>query len=93
MSLQSRYYQFHGRNPRSKKRIDFDVPTKGLVRLGKAIAIEYECDKWHGGGDGKKAVYRHEFETPCFLYMDNTGRRQLYIIGERLKVTEAGIEN
>lgn len=68
-------------------------PPKELIILGKAMAVEYECSKYNGGGDGKKAVYRHEFETPCYVCMDRSGKRQLYIVGNRLKVTEAGIEN
>ena len=83
---------FHGRDVRWMKDIDFHVP-KTLVYLGKAIAVEYECDKWNGGGDGTKAIYRHEIETPAVVCMDETGKKQLYIIGNRLKVTEAGIEN
>lgn len=90
--LERKYRQFHGRRSRRKRSWDFH-PPKGLVILGKAIAVEYECDKYNGGGDGTRAVYRHKFETPCFVCMDETGRRQLYIVGNRLKVTEAGIEN
>jgi hypothetical protein len=63
------------------------------VCLGEAVAIEYACDKNNGGGDGTMAVYRHEFETPVKLFMDTTRRRQLYIIGSKVKVTDAGIEN
>lgn len=74
------------------KDVNFHVP-KQLVFLGKAIAIEYECDKWNGGGDGTKAVYRHTFETPAVVAMDERGKKQIYIIGDRLKVTDAGIEN
>ena len=91
-SAEERYEDFHGHGIRYRKRYDFHTPKK-LVILGKAIAIEYECDKQNGGGDGKKAIYRHEFETPCFVCMDETGRKQLYVIGSRLKTTEAGIEN
>jgi len=86
------YRTFHGHNPRWRRKIDFHVPPQ-LVVLGKAIAIEYECDKLNGGGDGKKAVYRHEFETPGYVCMDERGRKQLYVVGKRIIVTEAGIEN
>ena len=92
MSIASRYEQFHGKASRKQKSVEFHVP-QGLVLIGKAIAIEYECDKLNGGGDGKKAVYRHKFETPSIVCMDERGRKQLYIIGARVKVTEAGIEN
>lgn len=92
MSAYDRYFDFHGHGVRTRRKAEFHVP-KSLVILGKAIAIEYECDKLHGGGDGKKAVYRHEFETPCLVCMDETGKKQLYVVGKRLKVTEAGVEN
>jgi len=92
MSIESKFYVFHGKNPRKKGKIDFHVP-KGLVVLGKAISIEYLCDKKNGGGDGKQAIYRHEFETPCIVAMDETSQKQIYVIGNRLKITDAGIEN
>ena len=87
-----RYQEFHGRNPRSFSRRRFHVPQH-LIKLGTAYAIEYVSDKWNGGGDGKRAIYRHRFESPATLYMDETGHRQLYLMGSRLEVTEAGIEN
>ncbi len=92
MNRYARYFQFHGKDTKKEKRVFFHNP-KSLIVLGRAIAIEYECDKWHGGGDGTKAVYRHEFETPAVVCMDETGKRQVYVVGKALKVTEAGIEN
>ena len=92
MSLANQYEMFHGKRPRKQRDVEFHVP-KGLILIGKAVAIEYECDKLNGGGDGKRAVYRHEFETPSIVCMDERSRKQLYIIGARLKVTDAGIEN
>lgn len=89
---EERYKTFHGFPVRWKRLFNFHTP-KTLIVLGKAIAVEYECDKLNGGGDGKMAVYRHEIETPAYVCMDETGRRQLYIVGNKLKVTEAGIEN
>lgn len=91
MSAIRRYEEFHGRRVSNVDDVNFHIPRK-LVLLGKAVAIEYECDKYNGGGDGKKAVYRHEFETPSMVCMDETGRKQLYIVGRELKVTERGIE-
>jgi len=93
MALVDGYVSFHGKDPKFQESLRFDVPRSGLVRLGKAIAIEYRCDKLNGGGDGTQATYRHRFETPVYLYMDESCKRQLYIIGEKLKVTDAGIEN
>ena len=90
--MRKAYEEFHGHPVRWKKNIEFH-PPEGLVVLGKAVAVEYETDKLHGGGDGRTAVYRHTFETPCFLCMDERQRKQLYIIGNRIKVTEAGVEN
>jgi hypothetical protein len=87
------FHAFHGRRVRRVKKIRFDNPKPPLICLGQAVAIEYACDKLHGGGDGKVAVYRHKFETPVMLFMDQSKKRQLYIIGSRLKVTSAGIEN
>lgn len=86
------YREFHGKQPRARTRGRFHDP-KTLIFLGRAVKIEYLSNKRHGGGDGKYAVYVHKFETPVNLYMDETKKRQLYIIGSQLKVTEAGIEN
>jgi hypothetical protein len=62
------------------------------VFLGKAVAIEYRCNKLNGGGDGKQAIYRHVFETPSAVCMDETGRKQLYIIGPQITVDADGIK-
>lgn len=91
MDRYDRYFQFHGKSARRERQADFHVP-RDLIVLGKAVAIEYECDKVHGGGDGKKAVYRHVFETPAVVCMDETGKRQIYIVGNKVRITEAGIE-
>jgi hypothetical protein len=92
MNVERQFRQFHGRPSRETKRVRFDVP-KSLVVLGKAVAIEYECDKLHGGGDGKRAIYRHKFDSGVLVVADEKMKRQLYIIGERLIVTDAGIEH
>ncbi len=86
------FFRFHGNPPRVVKDTTFNVP-KNLILLGQAVAIVYRCDKKHGGGDGTTAEYEHEFETPVGLYMDETAKKQLYIIGSKLVVTTAGIEN
>jgi len=98
-SLQSGYEQFHGHAPRTKRAWNFHCP-KGFVILGKAIAIEYRTDKLNGGGDGKSAIYRHEFDDKAvsrngstLLLMDERQRKQLYIVGEKLIVTDRGIEH
>lgn len=83
---------FHGATPRKVTTTNFRVP-KGLIFLGLAHKIEYISDKYNGGGDGKEAVYVHEFAKSTKLYMDETGNGQLYIIGPKLKVREAGIIN
>jgi len=86
------YAMFHGKPPTRRRTVDFHVP-KHLVVLGKAKAIEYMCSKRNGGGDGRNAIYRHEFENPMYLCMDERKGKQLYIIGGRLKVSAAGVEN
>ena len=70
----------------------FHYPRQ-LICLGRCTRVEYESDKWNGGGDGTRAIYYHDHETPVYLYMDETGKRQLYLMGKKLKVTRAGIEN
>lgn len=87
-----RFKEFHGRRPAFVYKADLYIPRK-LIFLGRAVAIIYEVDKRHGGGDGRVSEYIHDFETPVGLFMDETGRRQLYLIGEKLKVTRDGIEN
>ena len=86
------YETFHGKAPRRKGGVDLHVP-KELVLLGEAVAVEYRCNKLNGGGDGTKAVYRHKFDKGAILAMDETKRVQLYIIGNKIKVTDAGIEH
>lgn len=92
MNAAQKYSMFHGKNPRKLSRINVHIPTK-LVRLGRAVAIEYECDKLNGGGDGKKAVYRHDFGKDVILAMDEKAKNQLYIIGKRVVITDRGIEH
>lgn len=86
------YGRFHGHAPRFAKTARFRCP-KGLIILGEAVAVEYRCDKLHGGGDGKKAVYRHEFDRGAVVCADESMKRQLYVLGGRVKVTDAGIEH
>jgi len=85
------YRDFHGHSPRNKGIVDFIIPEE-LVILGDAVSVTYATDKKNGGGDGKYFNYKHEFESPCILATDRTGK-QLYILGDKLKVTKAGIEN
>lgn len=88
----SRYRAFHGRGPRRRTKINVHYP-EAMIKLGRAVAIEYECDKLNGGGDGTRAVYRHQFDRGAYLYMDERGRKQLYILGPKIVVTDAGIEH
>lgn len=87
-----RYEQFHGRRLKRVRKRSLHYPEK-LVVLGRAVAVEYECSKYNGGGDGTRATYRHEFDTPALLCMDERGKKQLYILGPKIRVTQAGIEN
>jgi hypothetical protein len=86
------YKQFHGREPTTKEIGGFYDPAT-LVPLGQAIAVIYRSRKLNGGGDGKRADYIHEFETPAALFADERAGKQLYIIGPQIVVTDAGIEN
>jgi len=85
------FYQFHGKQSKGAKAVNMHYP-KTLIILGKAYAVEYLSNKWHGGGDGTTAIYRHKFETPAIVCMDERARGQLYILGNGVKVTDAGIE-
>lgn len=89
------YRKFHGRDVREigSMNIPIEEAAKGLVVLGKAHAVEYVTDKLNGGGDGTMAIYRHEFETPAYVCVDGKGRKVVYIVGEKVKTTSAGIEN
>lgn len=86
------FSRFHGNPPKVVECKRFNIPNN-LIMLGQAVSIVYKTDKKHGGGDGTVAEYIHDFETPVGLYMDESGKTQLYLIGPALKVTEAGIEN
>lgn len=90
--LANAYSRFHGHEPRTARRASFTVP-KGLIILGEAVAVEYRCDKLNGGGDGTKAVYRHKFDKGAVVCADEKMRKQLYIIGSKIIVTDAGIEH
>lgn len=92
MNAYDRYRQFHGKEPKSEKQIRA-YPSKRLIVLGKAVAIEYRCSKLNGGGDGRSAVYRHKFETPVDLCMDESGKKFLYLIGDHITVDDEGIKN
>ena len=92
MSARRKYEMFHGHEPRYETKKKFTIP-KNLIVLGDAIAIEYATDKFNGGGDGKYFTYRHEFESPALVCMDEKAGKQLYILGSQIKVTQAGIEN
>jgi hypothetical protein len=90
VDAEKRYAEFQGKESRRTTGVNFHVP-KRLIFLGRATAIEYRCSKYNGGGDGKSAIYRHEFETPSVVCMDETGRKQLYVIGPQIVVDERGI--
>ncbi len=92
-SVLARLFQrFHGKAP-GRPTVGGFYDPKSLIYLGRAVAIVYESDKLHGGGDGKTADYIHEFETPAALFMDERAGKQLYILGPQIKVTPHGIEN
>jgi len=86
------YEAFHGKSPRQVRAGSFHVPTH-LILLGDAVEIVYRSDKWNGGGDGTKAEYIHKFSKGTKLYMDERKGKVIYISGNKLKVTYAGIVN
>lgn len=92
MNARSKYFSFHGRNPKRRSSVRLSFPERGdsLVFLGEARSIVYACDKLHGGGDGKFAEYEHKFSKGTRLYTDALGR-MLYVFGPRMKVQEPGI--
>jgi len=90
----AKYADFHGRSVQKERLVRFIQP-QSLVFLGKAIAIEYRCNKINGtpeGGEGDMATYRHEFDSSDILCTDESGH-QLYILGPSLRVTTRGIIN
>lgn len=90
--MEKKYRTFHGHKSRWEQDVNFHVP-KGFVVLGRANAVEYLCDKKHGGGDGKRAIYRHKFESEAYVLADEKMGGQLYIVGNDIRVTRCGIEN
>lgn len=89
------YREFHGKEPRGLIRLEVDTLRgfpKNLIFLGEAIEIVYKCNKENGGGDGRMAHYKHKFSKGTLLCTDRK-MKQLYVVGPKLKVTSAGIEN
>jgi hypothetical protein len=89
------YEVFHGKPPRGVIKLEVDTLKgfpKNLIFLGEAIQIVYKCNKVHGGGDGRMAMYKHKFSKGTLVCTDKK-MKQLYIVGKKLKVTSAGIEN
>lgn len=84
------YKQFHGQNANQTFETVFTQPRK-LVFLGDAVSIIYRSDKKNGGGNGTPRLFKHDFKPGAMLAMDEN-KRQLYILGNSLKVTSAGIE-
>lgn len=86
------FEKFHGRDVDHVDEINMDTDPECLVLLGKAVAIEYECDKLNGGGDGQVATYRHKFGKGVKLMCSPDGKT-LYIKGGRMYTNERGIVN
>lgn len=82
------YKDFHG-----EKSLYVEEITLGcmevIIDLGKAVAIEYECQKKHLG-DSKKEIYRHTFKKGVRVYWNG---ESLIITGGDLTVNERGIIN
>lgn len=89
------YEKFHGKEPQGIITLSVDTLRgfpKNLVCLGEAIKIVYKCNKRNGGGDGRMAFYKHSFSKGTLICTDRK-MKQLYIVGKKLKITSAGIEN
>ncbi|MFA5777599.1 MAG: hypothetical protein WC906_04120 [Parcubacteria group bacterium] len=86
------YKDFHGRAPNGLTKVPFRIP-RGLIYLGEAVAVEYLSNKLNGGGDGKKAVYRHDCPKGQNIVCTDEGRKQLYVLGPKQIVTSRGIVN
>lgn len=83
------FYKFQGRKPKRKKYIVFEMPET-LIHLANVTAIEYESDKKHGGGNGKKNIWRHDFKSKVKLCSDKN-MDKIYLIGGKLKIKKSGI--
>lgn len=92
MNALDKFYAFWGKPAKKIYKEKFHDPRQ-LIYLGDAVQIVYRSNKFHGGGDGKMAEYKHRFKKGVKLYMDERCKIQLYVKGSQLKVTEAGIEN
>jgi len=90
VSAEKVFRRFHGHDPDNSFIVRFNQPKK-LVLLGEAVEIVYRSDKRAGGGTGKPLYFRHRFGKNTFLAADGTAKNQLYIIGDKLKITGAGI--
>jgi hypothetical protein len=90
MSAEKTYGRFHGHKPDLLYDVKFIQP-KTLVLLGEAVEIVYRSDKSAGGGNGKAQYYKHRFKKGTFLAADSRGKNQLYIIGDAIKISSAGI--
>jgi hypothetical protein len=86
----SLYRRFHGRTPEVSGQLAWPTAPEGVVVLGRAIAIEYECNKLNGGGDGELAVYRHDFHKDDVLLATPDGK-MLVVVGPKLNVETRGI--
>lgn len=81
------YSEFHARKPRKRRSIP-KIDTKELVRLGTALELGYESDKW----TGKKESYLHEFGENVNLYATADGKT-LILNGGSMCVKDTGINN
>ena len=84
-----RYEAFRGYRPRrvTQKRVE---PVLELVELAQPEYITYFSDKFHGGGDGKMAAYKHKFGKRVKMYCTPDGK-MLVIMGAGMSVQKRGI--
>ena len=82
------FWEFHGRDAQTVSEIT--VPDYWPENPEVGISILYESNKKHGGGDGKKNLFRHKFSRGCRVYLAGNW---LKIENPRMYVCERGIVN
>lgn len=88
------YETFHGKTPKTTKTVNLP-PIREMVVLGRAVAIEYECEKLNGvkpSRAGKRNIFRHEMPKGNILSTNESGSI-LIVRGPKLSVKESGINH
>lgn len=68
------------------------MPAGKLYKVGRALRVVYESDKFNGGGDGRRALYEHDFAASDVMWTQRKkGPALIAVTGPRLTVTDRGI--